>query len=198
MTVPRIPNDLASYFTGTFCQTCSAYPCLSGCHVALFSSKRWPQQTSFMSCFHRLGHRYLDGLPTTGDASGRAFRDLEWEQKVLKICQDMGIGAQFGGKYFCHDVRVIRVREPCDSTGGREEGPAVGEFRGYRGGGGAFCSPSGVRPASFRTSSCAFSCSSLGVRVRDGNILKEGLRCQHLSCVWYGRLGVKHGRGKNT
>lgn len=54
-------------------------------------------------------HRYLDGLPTTGDASGRAFRDLEWEDKVLKICQEMGIGAQFGGKYFCHDVRVIRV-----------------------------------------------------------------------------------------
>lgn len=54
--------------------------------------------------------RYLDGLPTTGDASGRAFRDVEWEAKVLKICQEMGIGAQFGGKYFCHDVRVIRVR----------------------------------------------------------------------------------------
>ncbi|CAN0217353.1 unnamed protein product, partial [Ectocarpus fasciculatus] len=53
--------------------------------------------------------KYLDGLPTTGDASGRAFRDLEWEDKVLKICQEMGIGAQFGGKYFCHDVRVIRV-----------------------------------------------------------------------------------------
>ncbi|CAN0415391.1 unnamed protein product, partial [Discosporangium mesarthrocarpum] len=51
----------------------------------------------------------LDSLPTTGDASGRAFRDLEWEAKVLKICQEMGIGAQFGGKYFCHDVRVIRV-----------------------------------------------------------------------------------------
>ncbi|CAM9123982.1 unnamed protein product [Ectocarpus sp. 13 AM-2016] len=53
--------------------------------------------------------KYLDGLPTTGDASGRAFRDLEWEDKVLKICQEMGIGAQFGGKYFCHDVRVIRL-----------------------------------------------------------------------------------------
>lgn len=57
--------------------------------------------------------RYLDGLPTSGDASGRAFRDLEWEKKVLAICQEMGIGAQFGGKYFCHDVRVIRVCLSC-------------------------------------------------------------------------------------
>ena len=51
----------------------------------------------------------LDDLPTTGDASGRAFRDLEWEAKVLKMSQDSKIGAQFGGKYFCHDVRVIRM-----------------------------------------------------------------------------------------
>lgn len=66
--------------------------------------------------FVRGFHRYLDDLPTTGDASGRAFRDLEWEDKVLKICQEMGIGAQFGGKYFCHDVRVIRVREKKSSV----------------------------------------------------------------------------------
>jgi fumarate hydratase class I len=51
----------------------------------------------------------LDDLPTTGDASGRAFRDLEWEQKVLEWSRDSKIGAQFGGKYFCHDVRVIRM-----------------------------------------------------------------------------------------
>ena len=51
----------------------------------------------------------LDDLPTTGDASGRAFRDLEWEQKVLEWSRDSRIGAQFGGKYFCHDVRVIRM-----------------------------------------------------------------------------------------
>jgi fumarate hydratase class I len=51
----------------------------------------------------------LDDLPTTGDASGRAFRDLEWEAKVLQMSQDSKIGAQFGGKYFCHDVRVIRM-----------------------------------------------------------------------------------------
>jgi fumarate hydratase class I len=53
--------------------------------------------------------RYLDGLPTTGNASGRAFRDLELEQKVHQLTQRMGIGAQFGGKYFCHDVRVVRL-----------------------------------------------------------------------------------------
>jgi fumarate hydratase class I len=53
--------------------------------------------------------KYLDGLPTSGSAGGQAFRDLEWEQKILKMTQDMGIGAQFGGKYFCHDIRVIRL-----------------------------------------------------------------------------------------
>lgn len=52
---------------------------------------------------------YLDHLPTTGNASGRAFRDLEWEKKIEKICQEYGVGAQFGGKYFAHDVRVIRM-----------------------------------------------------------------------------------------
>ncbi|HEB79883.1 MAG TPA: fumarate hydratase [Rhodospirillales bacterium] len=53
--------------------------------------------------------RYLDGLPTKGGKRGQAFRDLEMERAVLKLTQDMGIGAQFGGKYFCHDVRVIRL-----------------------------------------------------------------------------------------
>ncbi len=53
--------------------------------------------------------RYLDGLPTTGNELGRAFRDLEWEDKVLRITRDCGIGAQFGGKYFALDVRVIRL-----------------------------------------------------------------------------------------
>ena len=53
--------------------------------------------------------KYLDNLPTEGNSSGRAFRDVELEQEVLKLTQDMGIGAQFGGKYFCHDVRVIRL-----------------------------------------------------------------------------------------
>jgi fumarate hydratase class I len=52
---------------------------------------------------------YLDTLPTTGDKSGRAFRDLEMEKEILAITRQLGIGAQFGGKYFCHDVRVIRL-----------------------------------------------------------------------------------------
>lgn len=51
---------------------------------------------------------YLDELPTHGDESGHYFRDTEWEEKTLKICRESGIGAQFGGKYFVHDVRVIR------------------------------------------------------------------------------------------
>ncbi|HEY0712764.1 MAG TPA: FumA C-terminus/TtdB family hydratase beta subunit, partial [Polyangia bacterium] len=53
--------------------------------------------------------RYLDNLPTTGNEHGRAFRDLALEAKVLEICRATGIGAQFGGKYFAHDVRVIRL-----------------------------------------------------------------------------------------
>ena len=48
-------------------------------------------------------------MPTSGDESGHAFRDLEWEAKILEMTQEMGIGAQFGGKYYCHDVRVIRL-----------------------------------------------------------------------------------------
>jgi fumarate hydratase class I len=53
--------------------------------------------------------RYLDALPTHGSADGNAFRDLEMEQEILKMTQSSGVGAQFGGKYFCHDVRVIRL-----------------------------------------------------------------------------------------
>ncbi|HEU5034187.1 MAG TPA: fumarate hydratase [Mycobacteriales bacterium] len=53
--------------------------------------------------------RYLDTLPTTGDVSGHGFRDLELEKRVLELTQSFGIGAQFGGKYFCHDVRVVRL-----------------------------------------------------------------------------------------
>jgi len=53
--------------------------------------------------------KYLDDLPTQGGTDGHAFRDLEMEQQVLGLTQSFGIGAQFGGKYFCHDVRVIRL-----------------------------------------------------------------------------------------
>jgi len=52
---------------------------------------------------------YLDSLPTQGSELGNAFRDLDLEQKVLKLSQETGIGAQFGGKYFCHDVRIVRL-----------------------------------------------------------------------------------------
>ena len=53
--------------------------------------------------------RYLDSLPSTGNEHGRAFRDRGLEEQIFKLSQRLGIGAQFGGKYFCHDVRVIRL-----------------------------------------------------------------------------------------
>ncbi|MBV8777108.1 MAG: fumarate hydratase C-terminal domain-containing protein, partial [Alphaproteobacteria bacterium] len=53
--------------------------------------------------------RYLDGLPTEGNKWGQAYRDRDFEQEVLALTRNFGIGAQFGGKYFCHDVRVIRL-----------------------------------------------------------------------------------------
>ncbi|MGD8241343.1 MAG: fumarate hydratase [Desulfobacterales bacterium] len=52
---------------------------------------------------------YLDGLPAQGGANGHAFRDLELEAQVLEMSRGLGIGAQFGGKYFCHDVRIVRL-----------------------------------------------------------------------------------------
>ncbi|HDJ32885.1 MAG TPA: fumarate hydratase [Bacteroidetes bacterium] len=52
---------------------------------------------------------YFDGLPTEGNEYGQAFRDLEWEEKIMKLAQKNGMGAQFGGKYMVHDVRVIRL-----------------------------------------------------------------------------------------
>jgi fumarate hydratase class I len=52
---------------------------------------------------------YYDHLPTEGNEGGQAFRDLEWEKRVEQVCRESGVGAQFGGKYFVHDVRVIRL-----------------------------------------------------------------------------------------
>ncbi|MEG1664222.1 MAG: fumarate hydratase [Mucinivorans sp.] len=52
---------------------------------------------------------YYDNLPTSGNDGGRAFRDVEWEEKITNICRQSGVGAQFGGKYLVHDVRVIRL-----------------------------------------------------------------------------------------
>jgi len=53
--------------------------------------------------------KWLDALPTAGSRAGHAFRDLEMERQVLELTRSLGIGAQFGGKYFCHDVRVVRL-----------------------------------------------------------------------------------------
>jgi fumarate hydratase class I len=53
--------------------------------------------------------KYLDTLPTQGGEDGHAFRDVAMEQEILKLTQSTGVGAQFGGKYFCHDVRVVRL-----------------------------------------------------------------------------------------
>ena len=53
--------------------------------------------------------KYYDGLPTTGDETGRAFRDVDLEQKLIKEAQKIGLGAQFGGKYLAHDIRVVRL-----------------------------------------------------------------------------------------
>lgn len=64
---------------------------------------------SNLSTVKKASAGYLDNLHTTGNEGGRAFRDLEWEEKVLNICQESHIGAQFGGKYFAHDIRVVRL-----------------------------------------------------------------------------------------
>ncbi len=53
--------------------------------------------------------KFLDNLPTSGSPLGRAFRDLEWEERLTKKARELGVGAQFGGKYFVHDVRVVRL-----------------------------------------------------------------------------------------
>lgn len=68
--------------------------------------------TSAESCLKTVklaSTKYYDSLPTTGNAHGQAFRDIELEDKLLKAAQKLGIGAQFGGKYFAHDIRVVRL-----------------------------------------------------------------------------------------
>ena len=62
-----------------------------------------------LKCVKLASARYLDGLPTQGSALGHAIRDPELEDEIHRLSQRIGIGAQFGGKYFCHDVRVIRL-----------------------------------------------------------------------------------------
>ena len=69
------------------------------------TSAEYTVKTSKLASTH-----YLDNLPTSGDGvSGHGFRDLALEEEVFKLTQKLGIGAQFGGKYFCHDVRVVRL-----------------------------------------------------------------------------------------
>lgn len=76
-------------------------------HLALVIGGTSAEAT--MAAVKKASAKYYDNLPTTGDETGRAFRDLEWEKKIQKICQESTIGAQFGGKYLTHDVRVIRL-----------------------------------------------------------------------------------------
>lgn len=76
-------------------------------HLALVIGGTSAEAT--LSAVKKASAGYFDNLPTSGNEGGQAFRDLEWEDKVLKICQKSDIGAQFGGKYFVHDVRVIRM-----------------------------------------------------------------------------------------
>ena len=73
------------------------------------ANKTFLYQQTKLSTVKKASAGYLDELPTSGNEGGRCFRDLEWEEKVLKICRESGVGAQFGGKYLVHDVRVIRA-----------------------------------------------------------------------------------------
>ncbi len=76
-------------------------------HLAIVIGGTSAEQT--MKTVKLASTRYLDGLPTEGSEAGHAFRDLAMEAEVHKLTQALGVGAQFGGKYFCHDVRVIRL-----------------------------------------------------------------------------------------
>lgn len=76
-------------------------------HLAIIIGGLSAEQTATM--VKKASIKDLDTLPTTGDATGRAFRDIDMETKIHEITRNIGIGAQFGGKYFCHDVRVIRL-----------------------------------------------------------------------------------------
>ncbi len=76
-------------------------------HLAIVIGGTSAEQT--MKTVKMASTRALDGLPVTGSDDGQAFRDLAMEAEIHKLTQDLGVGAQFGGKYFCHDVRVIRL-----------------------------------------------------------------------------------------
>ncbi|MGD0562887.1 MAG: fumarate hydratase [Roseiarcus sp.] len=76
-------------------------------HLAIVIGGTSAEQT--MKTVKLASTRYLDTLPTSGGPDGHAFRDLAMEQEIQKLTEQLGVGAQFGGKYFCHDVRVIRL-----------------------------------------------------------------------------------------
>ena len=76
-------------------------------HLAIVIGGTSAEQT--LKAVKMASTKYLDNLPTSGSETGHAFRDLEMEQEIHKLTQNMGVGAQFGGKYFCHDVRVVRL-----------------------------------------------------------------------------------------
>jgi len=98
-------NDLANFLRGKLKEVgTSACPPYHLAVVIGGTSAEMNLKTVKLASCHELDH-----LPTTGSAGGRAFRDLEWEKRILTMTQESHIGAQFGGKYFAHDVRVIRL-----------------------------------------------------------------------------------------
>jgi fumarate hydratase class I len=99
------PESLLS-FVGEKIRTLGTSAC-PPYHLALVIGGLSAEQT--LKTVKLASARYLDGLPESGNAQGRAFRDRDLEGKVHKLCNEIGIGAQFGGKYFAHDVRVIRL-----------------------------------------------------------------------------------------
>ena len=90
--------------------------------------------------------KYLDTLPTAGSPTGHGFRDTELEQQVLELTRKTGIGAQFGGKYFCHDVRVIRLPRHGASCPVAIAVPAPRTARRQRRSPGTGCSSSNWKP----------------------------------------------------
>jgi fumarate hydratase class I len=101
LTPERIANFLETKMKTLGTSACPPY------HLAIVIGGTSAENT--LKTVKLASTKYLDELPTQGSKAGHAFRDLEMEQKVLEISRNIGIGAQFGGKYFCHDVRVIRL-----------------------------------------------------------------------------------------
>ena len=101
LTPEKLAAFLEEKIRGVGTAACPPY------HLAVVIGGTSAEQT--MKTVKLASCHYLDNLPSTGDETGRAFRDGEWEEKILRMTGAFGIGAQFGGKYFCHDVRVVRL-----------------------------------------------------------------------------------------